>query len=84
MSECEHLENLNKSQINEGDLYTHHSGKKYLVLDVGRFRCANTGEYLIAYQEFDEIESPVWMHTVSQFTHKYDDGTPRFELTLSN
>ncbi len=81
MNTCEHKKELEDSLIVEGDIYTHtKSGKGYIVIDAGTFRDANTGEYLIGYQEVDDPSAQIWMHTVANFMAVNDDESPRFEL----
>ena len=84
MDICEHKKELEDSLIVEGDVYVHtKSGKEYAVVDAGTFRDANTGEYLIGYQELDDTSAQIWMHTVANFMATNDDGTPRFECIQS-
>ncbi len=81
MNTCKHAEALEQAVIDEGDVYKHtKSGKEYVVVDVGTFRDANSGEYMIGYQDVDDTSSQIWMHNLSEFMTSNDDGVPRFEL----
>lgn len=81
MNTCKHQEALDQAVIDEGDVYVHiKSGKEYAIVDAGTLRDADSGEYLIGYQEVDDPSAQIWMHTLSNFMATNDDGTPRFEL----
>ena len=57
--------------VEKNDVYRHFKGKKYLIIDIGKY--SETNEEVVIYQQLYG-EGDIWVRPLSMFLEKVEDG----------